>query len=135
MTLLMAFCDYLGNCIKVIFNIVLFVDSLVWLVSILEVLWLLFRGEINAMFALGRNKNTLKMISKRCLRNVVMKLFVWVFICCRIRYQLLDQVAHLLEGWLPQKMRRRMQWNMDCLLPTLLTQFAYPGIDIFSIHV
>lgn len=71
------------------------------------------------------------MISEKCLRDVVTKLFLWVFICCRIWYQLLDQVAHLLEGWLPQKTRKRMQWNMDFLPPTLLIQFAYPGIDIF----
>ena len=46
-----GFLRLFGNCVKVIFNIVLLVDRFLW--------------EINAMFAPGSNKITFRTISKR----------------------------------------------------------------------
>jgi len=43
-------------------------------------------------------------------------------------YQLLGQAVHRLEGLLPLKMRKTMQWNMACLLHILLTLFVYLGM-------
>lgn len=89
MTLLIAFCDYLGNCIKV-----LTIPCSITLSLSLQVYRRFFR------------------------RSSVFRMW----------YLLLVPAAHRLEGLLPQKMRKTMQWNMACLLHILLTQFVYPGM-------
>lgn len=101
-------------------------DGLLWLY------WKLHKGNFfhvpNSIFDWGERG----FVSDSLFSYIVLMLIaiILVFLNNRMLYQLQDLV-HLLWGELqPQKMRKKMHWNMDCLLHIHLIPYAYQGMEM-----